>query len=79
MKQIKVLGSGCAKCRKTAELFERIANEEGVEAEVTKVTDPQTIMAYGVMSTPAVVIDEKLVHSGSIPHTAEVQAWLKGA
>ncbi|QMV14522.1 MULTISPECIES: thioredoxin family protein [Vibrio] len=76
MKNIKVLGSGCAKCTKTAEQIEKIAAELDVEANVTKETDPQTIMQYGVMSTPAVVIDEQLVHSGSIPQPAQIKTWL---
>ncbi|MDO6514762.1 MULTISPECIES: thioredoxin family protein [unclassified Neptuniibacter] len=76
MKQIKVLGSGCKKCTKTAELINKLALEQGVSVNVTKETDPQVIMAYGVMSTPAVVVDEQLVHSGSIPHTEQIQAWL---
>ena len=76
MKQIKVLGSGCSKCIKTAELIEKIANEEEVSVSISKVTDPQIMMAYGVMRTPAVVIDDKLVHSGSMPLTTQVKEWL---
>lgn len=77
MKQIKILGSGCTKCVKTAELIEKIANEQGVSVEVLKETNPQTIMAYGVMSTPAVVIDEQLMHSGSIPLSNQIKTWLE--
>ncbi|WP_372739529.1 thioredoxin family protein [Neptunomonas sp.] len=79
MKTIKVLGSGCSKCEKTAEIITRLAAEAGVEVVVMKETDPAAIMGYGVMSTPAVVIDEQLVHSGSIPHRAEVEAWFASA
>ncbi len=79
MKTIKVLGSGCSKCEKTAEIITRLAAEAGVEVTVIKETDPAAIMGYGVMSTPAVVIDEQLVHSGSIPHRADVEAWLASA
>ncbi|MBJ7550236.1 thioredoxin family protein [Marinomonas ostreistagni] len=75
-KQIKVLGSGCTKCQKTAELIERIAAEQGVEVNITKETDAQVFLQYGVMSTPAVIIDEVLKHSGSIPHTDQVKGWL---
>jgi glutaredoxin len=77
MKTIKVLGSGCAKCTKTAELLEKRAIELGVEAVVVKETDAQVIMSYGVMRTPAVVINEQLVHSGSIPTQADVTVWLQ--
>lgn len=76
MKTIKVLGTGCAKCIKTAELIEKVAQEQGISVAVTKETDPQVIMAYGVMSTPAVVIDEQLIHSGSVPQAAQVKEWL---
>ena len=76
MKQIKVLGSGCTKCIKTAELISEVVNELGVDAEVLKETNPEAIMGYGVMRTPAVVIDEQVVHSGSMPEKAQVREWL---
>ena len=74
---IIVLGSGCAKCVKTAELIESIANELNTPASVSKETSPEVMMSFGVMSTPAVVINNKLVHSGSIPHRDKITAWLK--
>ncbi|MBR9865781.1 MAG: thioredoxin family protein [Oceanospirillales bacterium] len=77
MKNIKVLGSGCAKCTKTAELIQKLAAELGVEATVVKETDAEVIMGYGVMRTPAVVVDELLVHSGSIPTQADIAGWLQ--
>ena len=77
MKTIKVLGSGCTKCSKTAELIEKLAAEQGVDVTVVKETDAEVIMAYGVMRTPAVVIDEELVHSGGIPAQNDVTAWLQ--
>lgn len=77
MKQVKVLGSGCAKCIKTAEVISKIAEELGVDIDVLKEADLETIMNYGVMSTPAVVIDEVLVHSGRIPTREEICRWLK--
>jgi len=76
MKQIKVLGSGCSKCIKTAEIIARVAAEKGVEVDVIKETNPEAIMGYGVMSTPAVVIDEQVVHSGRIPTQEEIRGWL---
>ncbi len=76
MKTIKVLGSGCSKCTKTAAMIETIAGELGVEADVIKETDPQVMMQYGVMSTPAVVIDGQLMHSGSMPHRSDIENWL---
>lgn len=75
-KQIQVLGSGCSKCVKTAEVIAEIAAKQGVAVEVSKVSDPAVMMNYGVMSTPAVVVDGELVHSGSIPHSEQVVSWL---
>lgn len=77
MKNIKVLGSGCSKCIKTAESIQSIADELGVEISVSKETSPEVIMNYGVMSTPAVVVNEAVVHSGSIPHRNTIEQWLK--
>jgi thiol-disulfide isomerase/thioredoxin len=77
MKNILVLGSGCKKCKKTVEAIEKIAGEVDVKVSFTKEISPQVMMSYGVMSTPAVVVNEKLVHSGSIPHRENVINWLK--
>jgi len=77
MKQIKVLGSGCKNCLNTAALIEKKAAELGVKVEVVKVEDMGDIMGYGVMSTPGVVIDEKVVHAGGMPSKDQVAGWLK--
>jgi small redox-active disulfide protein 2 len=74
---IKVLGPGCRNCVQTAELVQKLVDEIGVQAKVEKVTDLATIMGYGVMSTPGVVIDEKLVHAGGIPTVSQVRDWLE--
>jgi hypothetical protein len=76
MKEIKVLGTGCAKCIKTVEVISKIANELNIDVHVIKESDPEVIMGYGVMSTPAVIINEVNVHSGSIPHRDNVESWL---
>ncbi len=76
MKVVKVLGSGCANCVNTADLIEKIAKEQGVEIKLEKVTDMETIMNYGVMSTPAVVMDEEVVHSGGVPSADKIQTWV---
>ncbi|WP_372741968.1 thioredoxin family protein [Neptunomonas sp.] len=76
MKNIQVLGSGCAKCIKTAEIISETAQALSINVNVIKETNPEVIMGYGVMSTPAVVIDEKLIHSGSIPQASQVKEWL---
>lgn len=77
MRKFIVLGSGCAKCEKTAEMLERIAKELNVQIEVSKETNIEVMMAYGVMSTPAVVIDGVLVHFGSIPNRDKIESWIK--
>jgi small redox-active disulfide protein 2 len=76
MKNIKVLGSGCRNCEITANVIAIAAQQANVEIELEKVTDMAEIMAYGVMSTPAVVVDGKLVHSGGIPGPDQVKAWV---
>ncbi len=77
MKDIKVLGSGCRNCEITARAIEQAAKEAGVEIRLTKVTDISEIMGYGVMSTPGVVIDGRLVHSGGVPGPDRVRAWVR--
>lgn len=76
MIEIKVLGAGCSKCVKTAALIESVASSCGIAVQVEKETSPQVMMHYGVMRTPAVVVDGTLVHAGSIPETAAVKEWL---
>ncbi|UPW19410.1 thioredoxin family protein [Agarivorans sp. TSD2052] len=77
MKTFKVLGSGCANCVNTAKRIEQTANELHIKVVVEKVTDLETIMNYQVMSTPAVVLNEQLVHSGGVPNKEVITAWLK--
>ena len=76
MKNIKVLGSGCRNCEITAKLIAQAAIEADVEIELEKVTDIADIMAFGVMSTPGVVVDGKVVHSGGLPAPDLVRSWL---
>lgn len=76
MKTIKVLGTGCKKCQKTAEIIAETAKQQSIEIDIDKVTDPAEIMQFQVMSTPAVVVDGKLVHSGSVPTSEQVKDWL---
>lgn len=73
---VKVLGPGCARCRSTAEVIEQVARDRGVAVTVSKVTDVAEIMGHGVMSTPGVVVDGKVVHAGSVPTRDQVAAWL---
>ena len=76
---IKVLGSGCENCKRLAWLAERAANHLGIEAQVIKVTDYKEIMKFDILSTPGLVINEKLVSSGRIPGEAEIMTFLTNA
>ena len=76
MKDIKVLGSGCANCVTTARLIEEVARDKGVEVKLEKVTDMAQIVSFGVMSTPGVVVDGKVVHAGGVPDRGKISAWL---
>jgi small redox-active disulfide protein 2 len=76
MKNVKVLGTGCANCKNTLALVEAVAREKGVEIQLEKIEDLKAIMSYGVMSTPGVVIDGKVVHAGGVPPRAKVEGWL---
>ena len=76
MKTIKVLGTGCANCQNTLKLIESVAQAKGVEVKLEKIEDLKQIMSYGVMSTPGVVIDGKVVHAGGVPARAKVESWL---
>jgi small redox-active disulfide protein 2 len=78
MKTVKILGPGCANCRKLETVAREAATGAGIEAEIVKVTDMKAIMAYNVLSTPGLVIDERLVSSGRIPTQAEIRQWLAG-
>jgi small redox-active disulfide protein 2 len=77
MTNIKVLGSGCRNCEITANAITHAAKEAGVKIELEKVTDIAEIMSFGVMSTPAVVVDGTVVHSGGIPGPDLVRAWVR--
>jgi small redox-active disulfide protein 2 len=78
MKSIKVLGSGCANCKTTLKMIEEQARAKGVGIELEKVEDIAAIMGYGVMSTPGVVIDGKVVHAGGVPSRDTINGWLEG-
>ena len=74
---IKILGSGCANCRKLEAVARAAAESAGIQAEYIKVSNQVDMLAYDILSTPALVINEKVVCVGKIPTQAEVTQWLK--
>lgn len=78
MKDVKVLGPGCARCKTLSEMVRQAAEQTGIEIRLEKVEDMATIVGYGIMSTPGLVIDGKVVHSGGLPDAQKVAAWLQG-
>jgi small redox-active disulfide protein 2 len=75
MKEVKVLGTGCANCRATVQRVEQVARELGVPIALEKVEAIQDIMAYGILATPGVVIDGKVVHAGGVPAMEKIAGW----
>lgn len=76
---IKVLGTGCANCRNTVALIEEVAKARGIAFKLEKVEEMRDIMAYGVIRTPGVVIDGKVVHAGGVPARDKIEQWLVAA
>ncbi len=77
MLTIKVLGSGCANCKKLEATARQAVENSGIEAEIIKVTDHDEIWKYPIMATPGLVINEKVVSAGRIPSEEEIAGWLK--
>lgn len=76
MKSIKILGTGCPKCKRTTSLVEDVVKETGVEATIEKVEDIMEIMKYNIMSTPALVINEEVKIKGRVPSKSEITELL---
>jgi small redox-active disulfide protein 2 len=74
--KIEILGTGCSKCNKTKEVIEKVLKNDGVKAEVVKVEDLEKILNYGVMITPAVVIDGEVKLVGKVPNEKEIRKWI---
>jgi small redox-active disulfide protein 2 len=79
MLTIKVLGSGCANCKRLEQIARKVISDMSVEADVIKVTDYNDIMSYNILSTPGLVINEQVMSSGRIPAPAEVTTWVANA
>lgn len=73
---IKVLGSGCANCKKLEENTKKAVEELGIDASIEKVEDLKSILGYGVMKTPALVVDEKVKIMGRVPTAEEIKKYL---
>lgn len=76
---VKVLGPGCANCKRLEELTRKVIDELAVEAEIEKVTNYNQIVDLGVMSTPGLIVNDKVVSSGRIPSEDEIRDWVKNA
>jgi small redox-active disulfide protein 2 len=76
MKSLQILGTGCPKCAKLAELARQAADELGLEHQLEKVTDINAIMSFGVMMTPALVVDGEVKCVGKVPSLDEIKKWL---
>jgi small redox-active disulfide protein 2 len=76
--EIKVLGTGCKKCKATKEAIKQVIDEKGLDARIEEVTEMSEIMKYNVLTTPGVVVDGKVVSKGKVPKKKEVEGWLKG-
>lgn len=76
MKEIKVLGPGCAKCKSSFAVVEKVIKDSGIDVRLTKVDDIEEIMRYNIMSTPAVVVDGKVVLKGKVPSESEIRQVL---
>ena len=77
--EIKILGTGCPKCKRLEALAREAAEEAGIEATFIKVQDMDGIMAYDIMSTPGLVIDEEVKSSGRLPRKEEIVEWISAA
>ena len=79
MLSIKVLGPGCANCKRLEQMTRREVENLGLDAQIEKITDYGQILAFGIMSTPGLVINETVVAYGRIPSTHEIADWLTAA
>ncbi len=79
MIEVKVLGTGCANCKATQKLIEKVTSDNDIAINLEKIEDTTEIMSYGIMSTPGVIVDGKVVHAGGIPDSKTVLSWFKSS
>lgn len=77
MKDVKILGPGCSRCQTTADMVKAEAERLGIDVHVEKVTDYAEIAKFGIVATPGIVIDNKVVHAGGLPKAEAINGWLK--
>ena len=77
MKDVKVLGPGCKRCQTTEDMVKAAAAALGIEASIEKITDYAEMAKYGIVSTPGIVIDGKVVHAGGLPKEDDLTRWLQ--
>ena len=77
MHNVKVLGSGCANCKRLEASVRKVSEETGLSAEIEKITDFDEIVQWGILATPGLVVDGKVVAAGRIPSEKEIAGWLK--
>jgi small redox-active disulfide protein 2 len=77
--QVKVLGTGCAKCDHLEELVRKILTEEGIAADIDHVRDPMAIAEWGFIQTPALVVGNRIVSAGRVPESDDIRTWLREA
>ncbi len=75
MFNVKVLGSGCANCENTYRLIEEVTESNAIPVEMEKVEDMATILSYGIMSTPGVIVNDKIAHAGGVPDKKTILSW----
>lgn len=74
--KVTIYGPGCARCQQTADIVERVLKGKGITFEIEKISDYAAIVAAGIMSTPGVSIDGKVVSAGKLPSASDVESWL---
>jgi len=79
MLNIKVLGPGCANCINLEKICKEVVVENNIDAEIEKVTDYKVIMSYGIMSTPGLIVNGKVIHNGKLPTKSTLKHWLMNA
>ena len=77
--EVKILGTGCANCQKLYAAVEQALVQTGLQADLAKIEDVQAIMSYGVLTTPALVINGTVVVAGKVPNVAQISSWLTTA